>query len=196
MSQAAVERAPVAVLFVQGAGAHAHDADRALADTLAQELGDRFQVVFPRLPGEADPDTEAWKRAIAAEAHRAGAAIVVAHSAGAANVADLMAEGRYGRDMPRLRGLFLLAPPFVGPGGWALEGFHLDHATSRQSLDGLPLHLYFGSADATVPPAHATLYAAVFPDAAIHRLRDCDHQFAGHLGRVAHDIRGVVDAPA
>ena len=195
MGPVAVEGAPVAVLFVQGAGENAHAVDRLMADALAKELGDRFQVAFPRVPDEADPDRDAWKRAIAADVRRAGAAIVVAHSAGAANVADMLAEGRRG-ELPGVRGLFLLAPPFIGPGGWAFDGFHFDHATSRQALAGTPLHFYFGSADATVPPAHAALYQAVFPDASVHRLKDCGHQFGGHLRRVARDIRRVVDTGA
>lgn len=183
---------PFAVLFVQGAGEGAHDADRALADALARELGDRFRVVFPRLPREDDPDTVTWNRAIATEARRARAVAVVAHSAGAANVADMLAEGRRG-ELPDARAMFLLAPPFIGPGGWAFEGFHLDHATSRQALGGLPLHFYFGSEDTTVPPVHSTLYESVFPDARFHRLQDCGHQFTGHLRRVAQDIRSAVD---
>ena len=193
MLKPAVEGAPVAVLFVQGAGENAHAADRVMADALATELGDRFQVVFPRLPDEADPDRNAWRRRIAADARRASALIVVAHSAGAANVADMLAEGRHA-EVPGVRGMFLLAPPFIGPGGWAFEGFHLDHATSRQALGGLPLHFYFGSADKTVPAAHAALYESAFPDANFHRLQHCDHQFAGHLRRVAQDILRVADA--
>ena len=195
MSPVDVEGAPVAVLFVQGAGANAHAVDRLMADALAKELGDRFQVVFPRVPDEADPDRDAWKRAIAADVRSASAAIVVAHSAGAANVADMLAEGRCA-EFPGVRGLFLLAPPFIGPGGWAFDGFHFDHATGRQALAGTPLHFYFGLADETVPPAHAALYEAVFPDATFHRLKGCDHQFGGHLRRVARDIQGVVDTRA
>jgi predicted alpha/beta hydrolase family esterase len=195
VTQVAVEGVRVAVLFVQGAGENAHAVDRLMADALARELGDRFQVVFPRVPDEADPDRDAWKRAIAADVRRASATILAAHSAGAANVADMLAEGRCG-EFPGVRGLFLLAPPFIGPGGWAFDGFHFDHATDRQAPAGTPLHFYFGSADETVPSAHAALYAAVFPDATVHRLKDCDHQFGGHLRRVARDIRRVAGTGA
>ncbi len=194
MTTSVVAQAPVTVLFVQGAGEHAHAADQPLADSLARELGSGFRVVFPQLPGEDDPDAATWKHAIADAARRAGASVVVAHSAGAANTADLLAEGGYGTDLPRLDGLFLLAPPFIGPGGWPLKGFHFDHATSRQALDGLSLHFYFGAADTTVPATHADLYAPMFPDATFHRLPRCDHQFAGHVAHIASDIRRVAAA--
>jgi hypothetical protein len=179
---------PVEVLFIQGAGPGAHDADCALADALGQALGKGFRIHFPRMPGEDDPDNDAWKRTIAAEARRTKAAIIVAHSAAGAITADMLAQGLHGADLPRLRGLFLLAPPFIGPGGWAFEGFHFDRPVNRKSLDGLPVHFYFGSSDMTVPPSHADLYADIFPDVTIHRLQGCDHQFTGHMPRVAQDI--------
>lgn len=185
-----------AVLFIQGAGKGAHSEDRVLADALQQALGERFLVVFPPLPNEADPDTDVWKHAIAEEARRARAAVLVAHSAGAANVADLLAEGRYRTDLPPLRGLFLLAPPFIGPGGWEFEGFHFDAPVAAASLGGLPVHFYFGSADATVPAAHADLYRRVFPDARLRILPGCDHQFTGQLPIVARDVRAVIDPDA
>jgi hypothetical protein len=180
------------VLFVQGAGQGAHEEDHVLAEALQKELGERFLVVFPRLPGEADPDNEAWKQAIATEARSAGATAVVAHSAGAAITADLLAQGLYGKTLPALRALFLLAPPFIGPGGWDFEGFHFDHAVGRQALDGLALHLYFGLADETVPPSHAELYRQVFPDAVFRSLPRCDHQFSGQMSTVARDLRALI----
>ena len=185
---------PVAVLFIQGAGEGAHDADGALAEELGQALGAGFLVGFPRLPNEADPDSGAWKRAIVAEARRADARVVVAHSAGAAILADLLAEGRFGAELPGVRGLFLLAPPFVGPGGWRLDGFHFDRPPSPASLAGLPIHFYFGSSDTTVPPTHADLYERVFPGARFSRLPGCDHQFAACVSRVAEDVRALVEA--
>ena len=100
----------------------------------------------------------------------------------------MLAQGRHDADLSRLRGLLLLAPPFIGPGGWAFEGFHFDHQVGRESLGGLPIHFYFGSSDTTTPPSHADLHASIFPDAAIHRLRGCDHQFTGHMQRIAQDV--------
>lgn len=180
----------VSLLFVQGAGEGAHEEDAALAVELGRCLGPGFSICFPRLPDEADPDSDAWKRAIVAEARRTGAILVVAHSAGAAMTADLLAEGRLGTDLPGLRGLFLLAPPFVGAGGWRLDGFHFDRARPI-APPGLTIRFYFGSADAIVPPGHADLFEPVFPGARITRLAGCGHQFTGYLHHVAEDIRAT-----
>ena len=182
------------VLFIQGAGRGAHEEDRALADGLQRALGDDFRVLFPRMPGEDDPKPDTWKRAIALEAQHGKADIVVAHSAGGAMLADLLAEGRSDVDLPRVRAAFLLAPPYIGAEGWDFGGFHLDALRERpQELD-LSLSFYFGDADDTVPADHAALYRKVFPHAAFKRLPECDHQFDGHVENMAREIEAVARA--
>ena len=48
---------PIQVLFIQGAGEAVHDQwDDKLADSLRRELGDRYDVLYPRMPDEADPN--------------------------------------------------------------------------------------------------------------------------------------------
>jgi hypothetical protein len=184
----------VDLLFIQGAGAGAHEADRELAEALGHALGSDFRVHFPRLPDEGAPDNDVWRREISTALRRTHATFLVAHSAGAAVTADMLAQGDAAAGLRRLRAMLLLAPPFVGPGGWQLEGFHLDQPPAGDTLAGLPLHLYFGLADTTVPPSHADLYARVFRDAAIHRLPGCGHQFEGWMAHVARDLRALARA--
>ena len=166
----------VDVLFIQGASAGAHAADRLLADALAQALGPAFRVHYPRLPDEQHPDNSDWKRAIAEALRRTGASVLVAHSAGAAIVADMLVQRAEADDIfAGVRGVLLLAPPFVGEGGWSLPGFHLDARRAAPPLAAPSLYLFFGSADRTVPPEHAALYARTFPHARLHRLAGGDH---------------------
>lgn len=183
----------VDVLFIQGASAGAHAADQVLADALAYALGPTFRVHYPRLPDEQHPDNAAWKDAIAAALRGSGASLLAAHSAGAAIVADMLVERGDGV-LADVRGVLLLAPPFVGEGGWSLPGFHLDVRRPVSPGDAPSLHLFFGSADRTVPPAHAELYARVFPGAVVHRLAGGDHQFGGFMLRVAKAVRALARA--
>jgi len=182
----------VAILFVHGAGQGAHAEDRSIVETLGQALGAHCQICYPAMPGEDDPDNSAWRRVIGHEAHRVGASIIVGHSAGGAVVADMLAQGLHGTGLPRLRGVVLLAPPFIGPGGWEYGGFHFEHPAREEALAGLPIFFYFGSSDTTVPARHADLYARTFPLATVRRLERCGHQFEGHLDSVAQDIRALV----
>jgi predicted alpha/beta hydrolase family esterase len=176
----------VSVLFIQGGGEGAHAEDRALADSLRRELGATFAVHYPRMPTEDDPADAAWKRAIAEEAASSHASIIVGHSIGATILADMLAEGAA---LPAPGGVFLIAPPYIGAGGWALEGYHFDAARTGGAPPGPRLFFYFGSADETTPIAHADLYARVFPNAVVRRLEGRDHQFGNDLSPVAADIR-------
>jgi pimeloyl-ACP methyl ester carboxylesterase len=185
----------VDLLFIQGAGAGAHEADRGLADALGLALGADFRVHFPRMPDEGAPDNDVWKQAISTALRRTRATFLVAHSAGGAIAADLLAQGGDGAaELASLRAIVLLAPPFVGAGGWRLEGFHLDEPVAADASVLPPLHLYFGLADATVPPSHAELYGRLFTAAVIHRLPGCGHQFEGWMAHVARDVRALARA--
>ena len=86
--------APVELLFIQGASAGAHEADRVLSDALSRALGPAFRVLFPHMPHEDAPDNDVWKRRISTTLRQTRATFLVAHSAGAALVADLLAQGR------------------------------------------------------------------------------------------------------
>jgi len=189
----AMSPAPVELLFIQGASAGAHEADRVLSDALSRALGPGFRVHFPHMPHEDAPDNDVWKRRISTTLRQSHASFLVAHSAGAALVADLLAQGPPD-ELAALRGVVLLAPPYIGRGGWQLDGFHLDRPADPTRLRGLPLQLYFGLDDTTVPPSHADRYAALFPGATIHRLPGCGHQFEGFMGQVARDVRSLAHA--
>jgi pimeloyl-ACP methyl ester carboxylesterase len=102
----------------------------------------------------------------------------------------MLAQG--GADAARLAPLsavVLLAAPFVGAGGWQLDGFHLDAPLRTDAPPLPPMHLFAGLADRIVPPSHLELYARRFPQAAIHRLPGCGHQFEGWMARVARELR-------
>ena len=53
------------ILFIQGGGAGAHDEwDDKLFDSLRRELGDGYEVRYPRMPDEDDPSYARWSEAI------------------------------------------------------------------------------------------------------------------------------------
>jgi hypothetical protein len=178
------------VLFVQGAGAGVHvEWDIHLVESLRRELGSSYNVRYPRMPDEADPQVEKWRPVIEQEvASLAPGAVVVGHSAGGTMLIHALADAA---PASGLDAIILIAAPFIGEGGWASE----ELAPRPDLAERLPatarVFLYHGEDDAEVPVAHVERYAAVIPHARVHRLAGRDHQLNNDLSEVARDIRAL-----
>jgi predicted alpha/beta hydrolase family esterase len=182
--------APRQVLFIQGGGERTHDAwDHRLVASLRSELGDGFEVRYPRMPDEDDPGVARWLPAIRAEiAALDDGAVVVGHSIGGTLLIHALTEAAPDR---RLGAIVLLAAPFVGDGGWPADEVEFTRDLATRMPSGVPVHVFHGLDDAEVPPAHADLYRRALPEAHVHRLPGRDHQFGDDLGSVASVIRGI-----
>ena len=82
------------VLFIQGGGTGTHDEwDDKLVDSLRRELGDAWEIRYPRMPAEDDPSDAAWGPAISeAIATLEDGAVVVGHSVGGTLLIHRLAE--------------------------------------------------------------------------------------------------------
>lgn len=181
------------VLFIQGAGVRVHDEwDDALVGSLTRELGPGYDVRYPRMPGEEDPDAAEWKATLREElATLDDGAIVVGHSVGGAILINTVAE----QPPPRTLGaIFLIAAPFLGDGGWPSDDWPPSEDLGERLPPDVPIVLYHGLADEEVPPAHAELYARAIPRAEIRRLAGRDHQLNDDLREIAEDIRTLAAA--
>lgn len=176
------------VLFVQGAGPGVHDGwDIHLVESLRRELGASYAVRYPRMPDEADPRVETWRPVLERELAALGpGAVVVGHSAGGTMLIHLLADAA---PAPGLGAIVLLAAPFVGEGGWAIEELAPRPDLAERLPAAAPVLLYHGEADEEVPVAHVELYAAAIPRARVRRLAGRDHQLNNDLSEVARDIR-------
>lgn len=176
------------LLFVQGGGAGAHDEwDDKLVDSLRRELGTKFEIRYPRMPNEGDPNFAAWKTALEKEfAKLDDGAIIVGHSIGGTILLNALAETPSKR---KLRALFLIAPPFVGKGGWPSDDMNLPPDLGARLPRDVPVYIYHGLADETAPPSHAELYARAIPQAHVHRLPHRDHQLNNDLSEIAGTIK-------
>ncbi len=176
------------VLFVQGGGKAVHDEwDRKLVESLERQLGRDYTVRYPRMPNEADPHYAAWKAALTREfATLDEGAIVVGHSIGGTILVRTLADAPPKRT---LGGIFLVAAPFVGEGGWPSDELEPLSGVGAKLPRGTPVFLYHGTADETAPVGHVLLYAQAIPQAAVRRLSGRDHQLGNDLSEVAADIR-------
>jgi len=176
------------VLFIQGAGAGTHDDwDDKLVDSLQRELGDDVEIRYPRMPGEDDPSYAAWGPDLGRElATLEDGAIVVGHSVGGTMLIHALAEQPPDVDVAAI---VLIAAPFAGEGGWPGEEFELSRDLGSRLPPGVPVHVFHGLGDDTVPPTHADLYARAIPQAQLHLLPGRGHQLDDDLTDVARLIR-------
>jgi predicted alpha/beta hydrolase family esterase len=182
------------VLFIQGGGARVHDAwDDKLVDSLKRELGPAYEVRYPRMPNEGDPNYAAWKPAIGREiAELHDGAVLVGHSIGATMLIHALAEQP---PKQRMGAIILVSTPFVGEGGWPSDEIAPKTDLGVRLPDGVPVHLFYGTEDETAPPNHAELYAKAIPQSLVHRLRSRDHQLNNDLSEVAELVRSVQRPP-
>lgn len=178
------------VLFVQGGGEDVHDRwDDKLVASLERELGEGYAVRYPRMPDEGDPQYAAWSKALLDEISGLPAgAMVVGHSVGATILLQHLA-----RHAPtqRLGGIFLVAAPFLGEGGWPSDEVEPITDFARLLPADVPVTLYHGDADEVVPFAHLRLWARAIPRAVVRALAHRNHQLDDDLSEVARDIRAV-----
>lgn len=175
------------VLFVQGGGQGAYHEDAALAASLTQALGDAYDVCFPRMPEETEPNVKSWKLKIAAELSRLeGDVLLVGHSIGGAILLKYLAE----EDVQKpIAGVFLLAAPSWDNDQWSFDDLKLP-GNIAQKLTAIPrIFLYHSRDDDVVPFAHLALHSARLPQATVRTIDGRGHQFGNDLTDVAKDIR-------
>ena len=178
---------PRQILFIQGGGEGVHDSwDQRLVESLSGQLGDGYEVRYPRMPQEDDPSYARWSAAIRRELTALDdGAVVAGHSVGGTILIGALAESS---PEQRLRAIALIAAPFVGAEGWPSDEWELPDNLGEQLPPGVPVHVFHGLKDRTVPPSHSDLYARAIPRALVHQLPGRDHQLNNDLSQVAKAI--------
>ncbi len=177
------------VLFIQGGGEGAHEIDRKLATSLQDTLGVQYDVSYPRMPEEENSGYEAWKTRLSKELAALDTnAIVVAHSVGCSILLKYLSEA--GVNKP-LAGIFLIAAPYWGAGGWQVDEFTLDEARASKILRSVPVFFYHSRDDDVVPFAHLAMHTDKFPQATVRVFDGRGHQFNNDLSEVAADIKSL-----
>jgi predicted alpha/beta hydrolase family esterase len=175
------------ILFIQGGGEGVHDSwDEKLVESLRVELGGAYEVRYPRMPLECDPSYTRWSAAITHELNALDdGAVVAGHSVGGTILIGTLAEKP---PEQRLGAIVLIAAPFVGPAGWPSDDWELPRDLGERLPPRVPVHVFHGLEDQTVPPSHAELYGRAIPSALVHPLPGRDHQLNDDLSDVAKTI--------
>ena len=176
------------VLFIQGGGKGAHSEDAPLANSLKLALGPKYDVRFPRMPGEADPNVASWGKKISSKVSRiSGKVILVAHSIGGSVLLRYLSEEKVEKP---IAGLFLLAAPSWDEDRWNFDDLRLPRDIAEKLALIPQLFFYHCRDDDVVPFSHLALHSARIPRAVTRAVDNGGHQFGNDLTGVATDIRG------
>jgi pimeloyl-ACP methyl ester carboxylesterase len=155
-------------------------------DSLQRELGQDYEIHYPRMPGEDKPSYAPWKAALErAFGTLQDDAILVGHSVGGTILLKMLAERSPAREFGAI---ILIATPFVGEGGWPANDLEFPADLGARLPEGVPIHFFHGLEDEVAPPSHVELYARAVPQARVHRLPGRDHQLNNDLSEVAAAI--------
>jgi serine hydrolase len=178
------------VFFIHAAGDPRHpEGSGQLADYLARELGDGWDVMAPTMPEPDEPHYRPWRDEI--EQHLAGLAgldgdpLLVGHSFGGSVLLKYLAEGTYVRPIPAV---FLVSVPFWGP---EFRDFALPEDFA-DNLPSAPIFLYHSRDDPEVPASHLRRYQEHLPDATTRIIEGSQHSFTDGLPELVRDIRATV----
>ena len=74
--------------------------DNRLVESLTRNLGLEYEIRYPYMPGEEDPQYGRWKSALEREIVKLGeGALLVGHSVGGASLVAALAEGMLARSL-------------------------------------------------------------------------------------------------
>jgi predicted alpha/beta hydrolase family esterase len=154
---------------------------------LREELEPEYMIHDPVIEDPDAPSYEMWETMLDRELCGInGDVILIGHSLGGSVLAKYLSE-KTCRFQPA--GLFLVAAPWWGAGGWDAEEFALDTG-SRKQLPSIPMvRIYHCTDDPVVPFRHAKLYQKMFPDAFLHELSGSDHTFSDGLPLLVEHIK-------
>jgi hypothetical protein len=177
------------ILFIQGGGEGGYEADKRLALYLQNALVETYDINYPKMPNENDPDYNLWKAKIEQELKKTESKVVlVGHSVGSFLLLKYITEEKIDK---HILGIFLISTPFLGEGGWHFDDMNLENDIASKLPPDTPVFFYHSTEDEIVPFSHLALYAKKIPNATIRKIFGRGHQLNNDLTEIVKDIKNL-----
>ncbi|MDO8579532.1 MAG: alpha/beta hydrolase [bacterium] len=157
--------------------------------TLADRLGDGFQVIAPQMPNKANAKYLEWKIWFdKITPFVTDGVILVGHSLGGMFLARYLAENTFAR---KIRAVMIVASPHTKQLGESLADFVIPRDLSRFEKQSGDIFLYYSSDDPLVINAfeHMKSYQKSLPKAHIRTFTDRGHFSQEEFPEIVEDIK-------
>lgn len=177
------------LIFIHGGGENGYEADSKLLDSLQTELGEKYEIHFPKMPSDESLPDFGWIDKIDHEVSSIkDKLILVGHCLGASMLLKYLSE----KNVPqKLSGIFLMATPlWEGDEIWK-QGLKSRKDFAEKMPENVPIFLYQCKDDEVLSPEHLHFYAQHIPWATVREIKRGGHQLNNDLSLVAKDIQSL-----
>jgi predicted alpha/beta hydrolase family esterase len=159
-------------------------------ESLQAQLGPKFSVLAPRMPNSMNAKYLEWK--IWFEKfipYMNSEVIFVGHSLGGIFLPKYLSLNRFSK---KIKGIFLVAPPFEGNGPRdPMADFILPKNMSRFAKYRAIVHLYHSTDDKIVQTSDFQRYLKVLPEAQVRIFKDRGHFTGQKFPEIVKDIKSL-----
>lgn len=159
-------------------------------NSLTEKLPD-FQVIFPEMPSKRNAKYFEWKiwfKKILPLLERE--IVLVGHSLGGIFLVKYLSENNSEK---KIKGVFLVAPPYDLDEGHALADFSLQEDFSKLEVQAEKIIIYHSRDDPTVPVSNVEKYREVLPRAEIKIFEGRGHFNQEEFPEITRDIKSLFD---
>lgn len=156
---------------------------------LRESLGDQYEISYPIIEDPEAPTFEMWETMLDQQlVQKNHPVMLIGHSLGGSMLLKYLSEQESDFN---ITGLFLVATPYWGKGGWNVDDFKLKKDSSKHLPSLSELHFFHCSNDPIVPFEHLNSYKQDFPNAMVHELQCNSHVFADGLPELVEIIKNL-----
>jgi len=158
--------------------------------SLAERLGEDFEVIFPRMPNWMNAKYQEWKIWLEKIIpFLQDEVVLIGHSMGGIFLAKYLSEN----DFPKkIRATFLVSAPYDDKDSeYSLVDFALEGSLERFKKQEGEIFLYYSEDDPAVPFRNFEQYKKELPDATERIFKDRGHFQQEELPEIVQDIKSL-----
>ena len=144
------------------------------SDSLRQELGNKFDVLLPKMPNPMNAKYDEWKILFKKISFLLdNNVILIGHSLGAIFLVKYLSENKFPK---KILATLLVSPPYDDEGlEDSLGDFVLSKSLNKLNKHGGKIFIYQSKDDSVVPYSHLKKYKKVLPNASIREFKKRGH---------------------